>query len=106
MCQAMKIGGRDLWRLFNAPQIRQPAQKVTKRRQTFAGRKSIAMATSHTQATRTWCHCRRCSFDDMVMCDNTDCPTKWFHMSCVKMTMANVPDIWYCANCRELSSAN
>lgn len=103
----MEICGRDLWKIFEVPSS-QKTQRVVGRRHTVhdpapapAPAPLPVTTASSTQGKRIWCHCRRSSFDDMVMCDDDGCTTKWFHMSCVKMTMANVPDVWYCTNCRK-----
>jgi hypothetical protein len=46
-----------------------------------------------------YCICRRGAFGDMVACDNDDCPTEWFHYTCVGLT--KVPkNTWLCPQCR------
>ena len=37
----------------------------------------------------------------MIGCDNEDCPIQWFHLSCVQMTMEEVPEgEWFCPECQ------
>lgn len=36
----------------------------------------------------TWCFCKESRGGNMVGCDNSGCPIKWFHMSCLKMEAA------------------
>lgn len=39
--------------------------------------------------------------DDMIVCDNEKCQIVWFHLGCLEMEMADVPDgSWYCPECR------
>ena len=51
----------------------------------------------------TWCSCK-CSedYDFMIACDAKDCKTEWYHLSCVNLTMDDVPkdeEPWYCPTC-------
>ena len=55
--------------------------------------------------SQPWCYCRRdASFDDMIGCDNADCPIEWFHLSCLHLTQQQVPQgkcKWYCPECHK-----
>ena len=50
-----------------------------------------------------WCYCRQDeNFDYLIGCDNDCCTIQWFHLSCVNMTMEEVPDgDWFCPDCRQ-----
>ena len=52
-----------------------------------------------------WCYCRQDEdFDYLIGCDNQHCQIQWFHLSCVNMTMDEVPDgDWFCPDCRHQS---
>jgi len=52
-----------------------------------------------------YCYCKRVSFGDMIGCENEDCPIEWFHYGCVGIDPDNVPDEWYCNECRVLKDA-
>ncbi|CAK5265259.1 unnamed protein product [Mycena citricolor] len=45
-----------------------------------------------------YCFCQKQSYGDMIACDNDDCPTEWFHLSCVGLTLPT-PEKWYCREC-------
>ncbi|EPQ25856.1 uncharacterized protein PFL1_06531 [Pseudozyma flocculosa PF-1] len=45
-----------------------------------------------------YCYCDQPSFDEMVACDNDDCPREWFHYGCVGLT-ASPKGKWYCRFC-------
>ena len=35
-----------------------------------------------------WCYCRQDEYYDMMIaCDGENCPTEWFHLSCVNLTL-------------------
>ena len=40
-------------------------------------------------------------FDDVIGCDNENCPYIWLHYSCIKLESAPDGD-WYCPSCRTL----
>ena len=48
-----------------------------------------------------WCYCRQDKdYDMMIACDGENCPTEWFHLSCVNLIQAKVPSgNWYCPDC-------
>lgn len=52
-------------------------------------------------AVKLWCFCRGPeSKDDMVACDNQNCPIVWFHLSCVDLQHATAKeDFWICSRC-------
>ena len=51
----------------------------------------------------TWCYCKRSEhYDFMIACDAKDCKIEWYHLSCVNLTMDDVPkdtEPWYCPTC-------
>ena len=51
--------------------------------------------------TRLWCYCQEPSFGDMVLCDNEECPIKWFHFDCLRIRCPP-KNRWYCPSCRRL----
>lgn len=52
------------------------------------------------QSERVWCYCKKGEEGDMIACDNDACPIQWFHLSCLKLTLADVPKgKWYCKEC-------
>lgn len=42
---------------------------------------------------------------DMVGCDNKDCPFKWFHFKCLKITSAPKSKKWFCPDCQKLKKS-
>ena len=49
-----------------------------------------------------WCYCQedRPDLDQMVGCDNQDCPIQWFHLSCLNLTVEQLPSgDWFCPEC-------
>ena len=48
-----------------------------------------------------WCYCRHDEhYDAMIACDVANCAIEWFHLSCVNLTLAQVPSSnWYCPDC-------
>ena len=67
------------------------------------GRDSSDMASTCANMGRNklWCYCRQDeTYDYMIGCDNEQCPIQWFHLSCVHMTMDDVPEgNWLCPEC-------
>ena len=51
--------------------------------------------------TRLWCYCQEPSFGGMVLCDNEECPIKWFHFDCLRIRCPP-KNHWYCPSCRKL----
>lgn len=48
-----------------------------------------------------YCICQRPAFDEMIGCDNSECPIEWFHVQCVGLDPKNKPKgKWYCPPCR------
>lgn len=45
-----------------------------------------------------YCYCDQISFDQMVACDNDDCPIEWFHYACVGLE-AQPKAEWFCRFC-------
>ena len=51
-----------------------------------------------------YCYCKRISFGEMIACEAEDCPTEWFHFSCVGLTEDNRPKgSWLCPDCEKRS---
>lgn len=48
-----------------------------------------------------WCFCRQPEeLDDMVACDNQNCPIQWFHLGCVGLSSAPArEESWQCDAC-------
>ena len=62
---------------------------------------SIQDATNGA-AGDSWCYCRKGeSVDDyMIGCDNAACLIQWFHLSCLHLTLEQVPKgNWLCPEC-------
>jgi len=51
--------------------------------------------------TKLWCYCQEPVFGDMVLCDNEECPIKWFHFDCLRIRCPP-KNRWYCPSCRKL----
>ena len=49
-----------------------------------------------------WCYCGKGESEgSMIGCDNDACPRQWFHLSCLHLTLDQVPKgKWYCPECR------
>ena len=49
-----------------------------------------------------WCYCKEDeSIDHMIGCDNPNCPIQWFHLSCLHLTLNQVPKgKWFCPECK------
>ncbi len=46
----------------------------------------------------TWCLCNEVLGGEMVRCDNESCQTRWYHLVCLKLSVA--PQKWLCPTCR------
>ena len=51
----------------------------------------------------TWCYCQHSEdYDFMIACEAKGCKIEWYHLSCVNLTMEDVPkdeEPWYCPTC-------
>lgn len=49
-----------------------------------------------------YCYCQQPSdVDNMIGCDNEDCPHQWFHFACVGIEPGTkLPETWYCDTCK------
>ena len=58
-------------------------------------------AASSSRVVTGYCYCGRGEdYDDMIGCDNKDCPIQWFHYSCLKITAADIPKgKYFCPDC-------
>lgn len=45
-----------------------------------------------------WCYCKESKGGDMVACDNAKCLIKWYHMSCLEITVSPKGK-WMCPTC-------
>jgi hypothetical protein len=52
-----------------------------------------------------YCVCRGVSYGEMILCENKDCPTEWFHIGCVRLK--TIPHgKWYCEQCSGIVKKN
>lgn len=66
----------------------------------IAGKSSETAISNDQQFLECWCYCKRLeSFDDMVGCDNPNCETGWYHLSCLGITADDLPNSWICPQC-------
>jgi len=50
-------------------------------------------AATADSGVELWCYCKQDEdFDYLIGCDSKSCTIQWFHLSCVNMTMEEVPD--------------
>lgn len=81
----------------------------TDKRETTSSRRNQADSAPTSAATHpflsipdplepTYCICNQVSFGEMIACDNEDCATEWFHVSCVGLD-APVKGTWFCGAC-------
>ena len=70
---------------------------------TASGSNGSNTCTDNTDTgSDVWCYCKKGEEGDMIGCDSHRCPVKWFHLSCLKLTLADVPKgKWYCNDCRK-----
>jgi len=48
----------------------------------------------------TWCYCNTEESGTMILCENEQCPIKWFHVECLRIT--TIPKKkWFCPECRK-----
>ena len=59
---------------------------------------SVIPTDSHHSVVTSWCYCKQDEdFDYMIACDNQNCPIEWYHLSCVHLSLDNIPDgDWFC----------
>ena len=50
----------------------------------------------------SWCYCKEDIAGEMIACDNKACPNKWYHLVCLKMTIAPKGK-WLCPICHASS---
>lgn len=53
-----------------------------------------------------WCVCegeerREAAGQCMILCEGKECPYRWYHMRCVGLTPASIPETWYCLHCQD-----
>ena len=58
---------------------------------------------SSSSSNAGYCYCGKGEdYDDMIGCDNQQCPIGWFHYSCLRMTEEDVPKgKYYCLECHK-----
>jgi len=49
----------------------------------------VAVDDLNSSQDGIWCYCQENKQDEMVGCDNEDCPIQWFHLSCLNLTWNN-----------------
>ena len=61
-----------------------------------------ASASANVEANNIWYYCKREeTYNYMIGCDSEECPIQWFHLSCVNITMDDIPEgYWFCPECR------
>lgn len=53
-------------------------------------------------AEQRYCICNQVAYEEMVFCENEDCPhLGWFHFGCINISDAP-PGAWYCPTCKTL----
>ena len=68
---------------------------------------SISIQDNTDEATGdSWCYCRKSeSTDHMIGCNNAACLIQWFHLSCLHLTLEQIPKgKWLCPECRHLKN--
>ena len=59
-------------------------------------------STSTRQHETLYCFCHQKATEDMICCDDENCPYKWFHYKCVGIDPSCITDgSWYCPLCKE-----
>lgn len=53
----------------------------------------------NTSKTTEWCYCKVDHEDDLIGCDNLQCPIQWLHLSCLQIKKAPKGK-WYCLDCQ------
>lgn len=49
-----------------------------------------------------YCFCHQKATEDMICCDDENCPYKWFHYKCVGIDPSCITEgPWYCPLCKE-----
>ena len=59
-------------------------------------------AASSSNDVKGYCYCGREDYDDMIGCDNKDCPNEWYHYWCLKITQNDVlKGKYFCPECHK-----
>ena len=54
----------------------------------------------NTSQDGLWCYCQQYRDDKMVGYDNDNCSIQWFHLSCLNLTVEQLPSgDWFCPDC-------
>ncbi|XP_031621972.1 chromatin modification-related protein YNG2-like [Contarinia nasturtii] len=55
---------------------------------------------NYDDPNKKWCVCRKPDdYTPMIQCDGPLCQIEWFHMNCIKMSIAPIGS-WFCPNCQ------
>ena len=64
-----------------------------------------ATSNNSSDHKQLYCYCNGPESGTMIACDNPQCTTEWFHLTCLKLT-STPRGKWYCPDCRKLPSLN
>ena len=75
-------------------------QQVTNSQQSATD--SQFMNSNEVEHREKWCYCKKGESEGcMIGCDSDNCSIQWFHLSCLGLTLHQVPKgKWYCPECR------
>ena len=77
---------------------------VTRSLETTENGPAASATQDETPSTSTLCYCKKTytAGENMVGCDNKECPYQWIHFKCAGLK--NAPKgLWYCKECRKAS---
>lgn len=60
-------------------------------------------ASASVPTSALWCYCQQDKPEEsMVGCDNPTCRIEWFHLSCLRLTVGQLPKgKWFCPDCHK-----
>ena len=64
-----------------------------------------ATSNNSSDHKQLYCYCNGPESGTMIACDNPQCTTEWFHLTCLKLT-STPRGKWYCPDCRKFPSLN
>ena len=68
--------------------------------QTSSQALAISSDPQESTSAKKYCFCHNEESGTMIFCDKKNCPIKWFHLQCLKIT--RIPKgKWYCPQCRK-----
>ena len=66
----------------------------------YDGCNDMQLQAEANEDKELYCICQREEEGLMILCDNEQCPYRWFHASCVSLDATCIPqDKWYCTLC-------